>query len=160
MREEGKLLHVVTRLILGGVFLYAGFVKIAEPTRFAGSIAAYRLLPYFGNYLAASLLPWLEALCGLLLIAGYRTRAAASLVLLLTLAFVAALLSTLVRGLDIDCGCFRHGGEKTSAWTALTRDGILLAMALVVLRASGQRVVSQFRDSIKPQAAIDRATRG
>lgn len=139
MREKGDLLNLAARLILGGVFLYAGFVKISEPTGFAGSIAAYRLLPYFGNYLAAAVLPWLEALCGLLLIAGYRTRAAASLVLLLTLVFMAALVSTLVRGLDIDCGCFSHGGGKTSARVAMGRDAILLVMALVVLGGSGQR---------------------
>ncbi len=139
MRERGDMFRLVARLILGGVFLYAGFVKIGEPTGFAGSVAAYRLFPYFGNYLAAAVLPWLEALCGLLLISGYRTRAAASLVLLLILAFMVALVSTLVRGLDIDCGCFRHGGEKTSAWTALARDGMLLLMALVVLRGARQR---------------------
>ncbi|HEY6871282.1 MAG TPA: MauE/DoxX family redox-associated membrane protein [Geobacteraceae bacterium] len=139
MRGKGVLLDYVVRLVLGGAFLYAGFVKIGEPSGFAGSIAAYRLLPYFGNYLAAAVLPWLEALCGVLLIAGYRPRAAASLVLVLTLAFMAVLVSALARGLDIDCGCFRHGGGKTSAWTALARDSILLAMALVVLRDSGQR---------------------
>ncbi len=138
MRERDDLFRLVARLILGGVFLYAGFVKIGEPAGFAGSVAAYRLLPYFGNYLAAAVLPWLEVLCGLLLIAGYRTRAAASLVLLLLLAFMAALVSALARGLDIDCGCFRHGGEKTSAWTALARDGVLLVMVLVVLRNVGQ----------------------
>ncbi len=138
MRERDDLFRLVARLILGGVFLYAGFVKIGEPAGFAGSVAAYRLLPYFGNYLAAAVLPWLEVLCGLLLIAGYRTRAAASLVLLLILAFMAALVSALARGLDIDCGCFRHGGEKTSAWTALARDGVLLVMVLVVLRNVGQ----------------------
>lgn len=139
MRERGDLFRLVARLTIGGVFLYAGFVKIGEPAGFAGSVAAYRLLPYFGNYLAAAVLPWLEALCGLLLIAGYRTRAAASLVLILILAFMAALGSAVARGLDIDCGCFRHGGEKSSAWTALARDGVLLVMALVVLRNAGRR---------------------
>ncbi len=134
MRGRGEDFVVLVRLVLGGVFLYAGFVKIADPQAFAGTIAAYRILPYFGNYLAAAVIPWLEAICGLLLITGWRSRAAASCVTLLTLVFMAALASTLVRGLDIDCGCFRAGEEKTSAWTALARDALLLGGALVVLR--------------------------
>ena len=134
MRTKEEGFHLIIRLVLGGVFLYAGFVKIADPTAFAGDIAVYRVLPYFGNYLAAAILPWLEALCGLLLIVGFRTRGAAAVILVLTSIFMAALVSTIVRGLDIDCGCFRQGGEKTSAWTALGRDALLLAAAFMVLR--------------------------
>jgi putative oxidoreductase len=125
---------VVVRLVLGGIFLYAGFTKIGDPTAFAGAIASYRILPYLGNYLVAAILPWLEVLCGLLLITDYRTRAAASCVAILNLVFMAALVSTIVRGLDIDCGCFSKTGEKTSAWTALGRDVVLFVMALYVAR--------------------------
>lgn len=135
MREGTKeLLTTVLRLLLGGVFVYAGFTKITAPTTFAGSIAAYKILPYFGNYLVAALLPWLEALCGLLLIAGLRVKAAASLIIVLNVVFMAALASTIIRGLDIDCGCFKQNGEKTSAWTALLRDAALLIMAILVLK--------------------------
>jgi putative oxidoreductase len=134
MNIAGFSPFVVVRLMLGGVFLYAGFTKIADPTTFAGSIAAYRILPYFGNYLVAAVLPWIEALCGLLIITGYRVKAAATLVVILNLAFMAALASTIVRGLDIDCGCFSKTGERTSAWTAIGRDVVLLAMALYTAR--------------------------
>ena len=134
MRTNRELLCLVIRLILGALFLYAGSTKIADPTAFAGDIAAYRILPYFGNYLAAAIIPWIEAFCGILLIVGFRTRAAALLAIFLLLVFAAALASTIVRGLDIDCGCFRHAGEKTSAWTALVRDALLLASALYLLR--------------------------
>lgn len=137
-----ELATTVLRLLLGGVFLYAGFTKITNPTAFAGSIASYKILPYFGNYLVAALLPWLEALCGLLLIVGYRTRAAASLTILLNIVFLAALTSTIVRGLDIDCGCFKNGGEKTSAWTAIVRDVALFITALLVIggtKAKGKK---------------------
>ncbi len=125
---------VVVRLVLGGIFLYAGFTKIGDPTSFAGAIASYRILPYFGNYLVAAILPWIEVLCGLLLITDYRTRAAASCVAVLNLVFVAALASTIIRKLDIDCGCFSKTGEKTSALTALGRDVVLFAMALYAAR--------------------------
>jgi uncharacterized membrane protein YphA (DoxX/SURF4 family) len=58
------------RIGLGVVFLYAGIVKISDPSAFAGSVAAYKVLPYFMNFLVAATIPWVEALCGLLLILG------------------------------------------------------------------------------------------
>jgi len=131
---KGEGFHIIARFVLGGVFLYAGIVKIVNPSAFAGEIAAYRILPYFGNYLAASILPWVETICGMLLIVGYRTRAAAAVILFLTTVFMAALASTVVRGLDIDCGCFRRGEGKTSAWSALGRDALLFVAGLMVMR--------------------------
>ena len=65
-----KYLALALRIVLGGVFLYAGGLKIADPAAFAGSVAAYKLLPTFGNYLVAATLPWVEVLCGLLLVIG------------------------------------------------------------------------------------------
>jgi putative oxidoreductase len=139
VRGKGEQAILFVRLALGGVFLYAGAAKIGNLTAFAGDIAAYRLLPHFANYLAAALLPWLEALCGLLLITGWRVRGALVTITLLTAVFMAALASVLVRGLDIDCGCFRHGGAKTPAWLALGRDSLFLVAALALLRTTGER---------------------
>ena len=129
-----ELIVIIIRIALGAIFTYAGIIKIMDPVAFAGSIAAYKILPYFGNYLAAAILPWLEVVCGLLLVAGYRWRGAAVIILILNATFIFALISTLVRGLDIDCGCFRQGGDKTSAWTAIGRDIIFVLMTLIVLR--------------------------
>ncbi len=120
------------RLGLGAVFIYAGFIKIREPAAFAGSVAAYQVLPYFFNYLVAATLPWVELLSGMLLITGYRIKAAAAIIAGMNAVFIILLASTIVRGLDIDCGCFRQGGPKTSAWTAIGRDVLFFAAALTV----------------------------
>jgi uncharacterized membrane protein YphA (DoxX/SURF4 family) len=128
-----KYLALALRIVLGGIFLYAGGLKIGDPAAFAGSVAAYKLLPTFGNYLVAATLPWVEVLCGLLLVIGVRIRPAATLILLMNLVFAVALSSAIIRGLDIDCGCFRQGGPKTSPWLALLRDLALIAGTVVLL---------------------------
>jgi uncharacterized membrane protein YphA (DoxX/SURF4 family) len=145
MREKADIFVLLIRLALGGVFLYAGILKIADLVAVAGSVASYRILPFFGNYLVAAVIPWLEAICGLLLLAGWRTRGAAAVVLLLNLLFIAVLASALLRGLDIDCGCFRQGGQKSSAWTALFRDCFFLAGAVILLRSSTKWPSLKFR---------------
>ena len=137
-----KYLALALRIALGGVFLYAGSLKIADPAAFAGSIAVYKLIPTFGNYLVSATLPWIEVLCGILIIIGYRLRAGAVLVLLMNLVFVVALTSAIIRGLDIDCGCFRQGGPKTSPWAALIRDLVLIAGTVVLLWLETRRTES------------------
>lgn len=134
-----RYLPVAVRISLGAIFIYAALPKIADPVAFAGSVANYRILPYFWSYLAAAALPFLELICGLLLVSGYRVKTGALIIAALNVAFMAALVSVIARGLDIDCGCFKQGGSKTSPWIALGRDAIFLAMAAAVLRFEGRR---------------------
>ncbi len=140
MNLAGKHLLSILRVALAAVFVYAGALKVNDPVAFAGNIAAYKLLPYFAAYLAAAILPWLEICCGVLLIIGWRLRAAAGMVALLNIAFIVALAAAMVRGLDIDCGCFKQAAAKAPVWQALLRDTVLLVMALTVLRSADRKL--------------------
>ncbi|WP_298266957.1 MauE/DoxX family redox-associated membrane protein [Geobacter sp.] len=133
MHPVARHLTAVLRVALGALFLYAGVLKIANPAAFAGSVANYRIVGYFGTYLVAAILPWVEVICGALLVTGWRTRTAAALAVVLNLVFIALLVSTVARGLDIDCGCFGQG-DKTSAGTAIFRDFMMVAAAGFVYR--------------------------
>lgn len=123
-----RLAYHGCRLLLGGLFLYAGLVKGQDVTAFARDLAAYQLLPYAFNYLVAATLPYVEVLAGALLLLGRNVRGAALLLALLTLVFIAAILSALLRGLEIDCGCF-GSGAATPLWLALLRDFGILVLA-------------------------------
>lgn len=136
-----SLLYHLCRLLLAAVFLYAGWSKSADIDAFAGQIAAYRILPYAGNYLVAATLPSVEVLAGLLLLLNLRIRAALVVVGGLLLVFMVALVSLLVRGLEIDCGCFAPGaGEPVSAWLALWRDVGLFALVVLCWWLRSRRV--------------------
>jgi hypothetical protein len=129
----GRHLVSIIRIALGTVFVYAGALKAGNLVAFAGSIAAYQMLPYWANYLVSAILPWLEIFCGVLLILGLRIRAASALVIVLNVMFMIALSAAIIRGLDLDCGCFKQGGgSKTTAWQALLRDALLLAASIII----------------------------
>ncbi len=124
---------LVSRLFLGGVFLFSGVTKILEPGGFALSIYHYQLLPDLLVNPAAIILPWVEVVCGMALILRWWVGGASLVVTALLLVFLMALAITLVRGLDISCGCFSSTGEGKISWWYLLRDFSLFAMGILIL---------------------------
>ena len=139
MKRGAAVTYHLCRLVLGGIFLYAGAIKSQDVTAFAGNIANYQILPYSLNYLVAATLPYVEVLAGVFLLANSKVRPAALLIGVLNLLFMIALASAIVRGLDIDCGCFRAESQTTPG-VALVRDAGFLLLAVLVFWLRGGRV--------------------
>jgi uncharacterized membrane protein YphA (DoxX/SURF4 family) len=122
------------RLVLGGVFLVAGALKVIDPQSSVAAVRAYKLLPASMETMVGWGLPFAEIALGLLLLVGIATRAVAAAMAILLLVFIFAVASAWVRGLSIDCGCFGGGGEvapgQTAYGTELVRDVGLLLLAL------------------------------
>lgn len=132
MRSVSQVLYHLARLALALVFVYAGAVKMRDVVAFAGHVAAYQVLPYAVNYLVAVTLPYVEFLAGVMLLLNVRVRPALAVIGGMTLIFMAALVSVLVRGLEIDCGCFDPaGGREVTAGVALLRDFGLMALIML-----------------------------
>ncbi len=127
-------LYHIARCALAAIFLYSGAVKLLDPVGFAGQIAAYQLLPLTANILVAATLPAIELLAGVLLLYRRTAHPAALVIVVLNLVFLVALASAWMRGLSIDCGCFRPGGTSSSIPLAVLRDLCFIAGAVIVLR--------------------------
>jgi uncharacterized membrane protein YphA (DoxX/SURF4 family) len=123
------------RLILGAVFVWAGGTKIANPHDFAIVISNYQILPDYLVNSVAVWLPWVEVLCGALLICGIWVDGSLIVINTLLIVFMAALVSNGVRGIDVDCGCFSTAarGGQSNYLLDIARDGALLGMGLWVL---------------------------
>ena len=132
-----KVVLLFARWIIAAVFLYAGVVKILDPAAFAVDINNYRLMPYPVAGLMAAVLPWLEVMCAGLLIAGRWMRGAALILVGLNAVFLLAILSAMVRGLDISCGCFGSGPEASSVGIRHLVEDLLLLLgsAWILLHA-------------------------
>ncbi len=138
MIDKRRLLTWTIRLILAAVFIVAGIIKIADPQGFATNIDNYRILPYPLVTVTAIVLPWLEVVLGMALLSGIWIRGASLWVVILNAIFLVAISSALIRGLDIDCGCFSTGGEGTQIGIRkLLEDVVLLAGGLWLYVQSG-----------------------
>jgi uncharacterized membrane protein YphA (DoxX/SURF4 family) len=135
MRDKFKIyqpwLTLLARLILGGVLLAAGGLKIGNLQKSAMSVRAYELLPVGLANFFGYVLPWIEIGMGLLLLAGVAVSIVGLLGALTMFAFVVAIAQAWARGLSIDCGCFGGGGqvdpEDTKYLSTILRDiGFLL----------------------------------
>ena len=129
----------MARLVTGGVWIVAGALKLPDPAASVRAVRAYDLLPEAVVPTVGHLLPVVEVVVGLLLVAGLLTRPAAVVSSLLLVAFVVGIASAWARGLSIDCGCFGGGGFDADAReeypSEIARDvGLLAASAWLVVR--------------------------
>jgi len=142
-RSALPVLAVVARLVTGGVWIWAGAAKLAEPYAAVLAVRAYQLLPGGLADTVGHLLPTFEIVVGAALVLGLLTRGAAVISGLLFLAFIVGISSVWARGLQIDCGCFGGGGFDPNATSEypweIARDAALLlaSVFLVFVRDAG-----------------------
>lgn len=135
MRSK-RYLHLLLRLALGIVFVWAGMAKLIAPDRFFLALLGYDLpLPEALLRLTAVTLPWLECLCGGALLLNLWPDTVRPLTTGLCAVFVVLLTQAFLRGLRVDCGCFGgdHGSWYNAPLFAWTRAVVLLAAALGLL---------------------------
>lgn len=131
-------LTLLSRLILGGVLLAAGLLKVQHPAKSAMAVRAYEVLPIsIANGLGYAL-PWFEVGIALMLILGIWVRWSAVLGSALLSLFVLAIAQAWARGLTIDCGCFGGGGQvdagKTKYLEEIIRDTGLIMLGIFLFR--------------------------
>ncbi len=110
-----KKAGLLARLLVGGLFIYAGAVKLlAPPEEFAYAIETYQVTGPALALRAAYFIPWLELYAGLLLTAGIFTRFSAFLCGAMLVFFELLLAQAWLRGLPVtSCGCFGSGGSNS-----------------------------------------------
>lgn len=130
-----SILRRIVALIVGGIFIYAGAIKVMDPIGFARDIDNYHMLPWALSVRLAFYLPWLEVFCGLAVLCGLFYRGGLLILNALIFIFIIASIVAKARGLDITCGCFGHASNNWSFSSHLALDLVLLvAAAFLFLR--------------------------
>lgn len=123
----------VIRIFLGMLFLYAAIDKIFYPARFAEVIYHYKILPIPMINFFAIIIPWIEIGIGISLIFNQFAEVTSFILVILTIAFVIMIASAMVRGLNIECGCFSLESKSSYVgWKRILEDLLLIAAGLLV----------------------------
>jgi uncharacterized membrane protein YphA (DoxX/SURF4 family) len=131
-KRAARRAQAIVRWILGAIFLLAGALKIAHPGDFYSDLLAYEVdLPDEIFRCIAIAVPWLEVVCGGALLADFWPETVRFLVVAMSLVFVVMLGQAVLRGLDLNCGCFGRGvgGWFNHPIAALGRAVLLLGAA-------------------------------
>lgn len=132
-----KGLPVLARLLVGGTFMAAGFMKLLEPAEnFQLVLEQFTWIPQAALEPLAASIPWLEWIAGGWLLAGFLPRLAAAVLGLLSLSFIVVLSGPVWTGQGLaECGCF-GAGAGISMNQAYVLDWINLVLAAFLVGRS------------------------
>lgn len=143
---------VLARWCMGALFIYMGLNKAVHPVDFLKLVRQYDLVTdSFLLNCIASMLPWFEVFCGLLLITGIAVRGAALMLVLMLVPFTLLVLKRALaiagaQGLafcavKFDCGC---GAGEVFICYKLVENSILFLLSCWLLRGRGHQLSFRF----------------
>ncbi|WP_232524799.1 MauE/DoxX family redox-associated membrane protein [Nocardioides mangrovicus] len=134
-----RWIGLLARLVVGGVWIWAGALKLPHLESSVTAVRAYQLLPTSTTDTVGRLLPLVEVAVGVLLVLGLLTRVSGLVSALLLIAFIVGISSVWARGISINCGCFGDGGYDPNAaakypWEIARDTALALGSLLLVWR--------------------------
>lgn len=131
---------LTARVFLGSVLILASISKIADHAAFMQSILDYRLVTGIAASIPATIIPWIELLCGLVLMFGVLMRGSSLLAGALIGVFTIAVVIALARGLDISCGCFTQDpNAAATGWLKVIENAVLIAVTVFLYYSRNMR---------------------
>lgn len=129
-----KYFLFLLRLILGVVFIYASLDKLYNQEEFSRAIYNYKFFPEILINIFAIVVPYLEIICGILIITGIYLRGSSLIITLMLFFFIIALTQAYIRGLDISCGCFslETVSNKSDILQRIIEDILLIIASIIV----------------------------
>ena len=151
VRRSTQLLSLCARLailFIAVVLLRSGLSKISNPYSFLASVYGYELLSAKAGQGVVIVLPYLELVLGVCLLAGLSLDGALLLSTVLFAVFTGVQLVAVSRALEIPCGCFGGFMDEQVSYATVARASILLAASL-------SATVWQLGSRTRPQVPVN-----
>lgn len=129
---------LAARLGLGLLLAITGFLKVGHAADLASAIAGFRLLSPGIVAPLALIVPVVEIMLGLYLVAGLLTRIAAWVTAALFFLYALAIASAVLRHIPANCGCFGPNDRAVADWPHVAFDiGLTVVAVWIAVRAPG-----------------------
>src|ERR1051325_8787718 len=94
-------LVLLVRIVLAGLFILAGTLKLSNPQEFPNAVLAFKIIPLPSGdpivVLTTFVVPWTEIIAGLCLLVGLWARSSALVISLMLIVFMAGILLVILR---------------------------------------------------------------
>jgi len=130
------------KILIGLVFILSSVTKVFEPAEFSKSIGSYKMVPEIFLYPMAVVIPWLQLICGILMILDVYSKSTALILSGLLGVYTIAITQAWLRGFDMDCGCFdlMIGLPDKVGIFAIIRDLVMLGMTACIFFFSEDKI--------------------
>jgi len=123
----------IIRIYLALYFVISGLDKISDLTGFAQSIENYKIMPLYVVNIIAIVVPWIEVIAGGLLLLGIYIKENSTIIFSLLIVFTLAVISAVLRNLDINCGCQgTNGGQKVGILKIIENIALIIVAFLSI----------------------------
>ena len=133
-----KYLIHISRIFVGGLFIFSGLIKLNDPIGFSFKLEEYfgatvLDLPFFIPYalIIAVFVVVFEVLLGVFLLIGYKPKFTVWSLLGMIIFFTFLTFYSAYYNKVTDCGCFGDA-IKLTPWESFTKDIILLVFIIVL----------------------------
>ncbi len=103
------------------------------PQALADAIVGFEIIPESIALEAAIMLIWLELFCGIFMILGLWARATVIVITGMLTLFQIGLISVVIRGIEVNCGCFGQFSEMTIGWGTIIRNMVQILFCASLL---------------------------
>ncbi len=159
-RRLAAVWPVLARWILGGLFIYMGLNKALDPVDFLKLVRQYDLVQWpLALNLIASVLPWFEVFCGLLLVLGVAVRGSALLLAAMLIPFTVVVIRRALTihdaggiafcAIKFDCGC---GTGEVFICRKIVENALLTLVSCLLLFCRESRLSFRHSLFVRPRA--------
>jgi len=156
MLNRRQLLPVaqwISRIVLAGVLLLAGVLKLQDNTSLFETVTYITWLPIWLKVLIIDWLPFAEILVAVLLLIRWQERVVLPVVGLIFLGFLGFSIYGTATGMEGDCGCFGDLMESTFGAKMIIRNTIFMGMAGLLFVKSPFSTASSISEPVSEDAS-------
>lgn len=146
-----KVLHLISRIIIGVVFMFSGFVKGLDPLGFAYRQEDY-LMVWGADWMIPAavvlsiLLSTMEFVLGFVVLFNFKPKVSAWLLLGVMLFFTGLTLYDAIENPVPDCGCFGDAIKLTNVQTFLKN--VVLMVPTLILFAYRRKATDRYSNAV------------
>jgi len=127
---NSKYLLYLSQILLSIIFIFSGIEKISDVNYFSISLNNYKIFPLFSQNIIVIIFPWIELIFGILLLFGFYKKEISMIFAFFLFGFIVLIFISILRGLDIECGCFGTLSSVKIGYMKIYENILLLIISL------------------------------